>query len=184
MSISETIRNRRTTNQFKEQKLPQETVLRLLNDAVWAPNHGLREPWRFIFAAEEGKSQLVNSLYNILLKGKFKGADEEQKAKWLKYANSVPAYLVVVMPEAAHPHIRDEDMMAAASLVQNFQLAAWDEGIGMLWHTGEYIYNKDFRNTLGVQPGEKIIAVLHMGFVEKAGAARPRTPAEERFTVL
>lgn len=49
-NIAKTIRERRSIKAgYIDKEVTQETVLNLLEDAVWAPNHGLREPWRFIF---------------------------------------------------------------------------------------------------------------------------------------
>ncbi|MCM3338419.1 nitroreductase [Paenibacillus sp. MER TA 81-3] len=184
MSIASIIRERRSIHEFNDKPVDRSLVLRLLDDAVWAPNHGLREPWRFIYAEGEGKSKLVNGLMTILDKTKLKGATDEQKQKFLNHLNNVPAYLIVVMPEDPRPAIWEEDLEAVSCLIQNFQLLGWEEGIGMLWHTGDYIYNKKFRELAGVNPGEKIVGVLRLGYFDEAPKARPRTAAEELFTVL
>lgn len=61
MSIAKTIRERRSIRTFNRNPVPRELVIQLLNDAVWAPNHGLREPWRFIYVdSEDGKVRLVD----------------------------------------------------------------------------------------------------------------------------
>ncbi|WP_239551479.1 nitroreductase family protein [Paenibacillus elgii] len=58
MSIAQTIRERRSIRAFNRTPVPQDLVLQLLNDAVWAPNHGLREPWRFIYVGSaEGREK-------------------------------------------------------------------------------------------------------------------------------
>ncbi|UHA72097.1 nitroreductase family protein [Paenibacillus sp. 481] len=185
MSIASVVRNRRSIHHYNDKPVERELILRLLDDAVWAPNHGMREPWRFIYADGNGKKRLVDGLIEIVMKTlKFKAMSDEQREKFKTHAHSVPAYLIVVMPEDARPAIWEEDLAAVSSLIQNFQLLAWEEGIGMLWHTGDYIYNKDFRELAGVQPGEKIVGVLRLGYFDETPAARPRTPAKELFTVL
>ncbi|WP_341280894.1 nitroreductase family protein [Paenibacillus sp. FSL H8-0537] len=63
MSIQELIKDRRTIRKFNTQPLSQETILELMNIAVWAPNHKLREPWRFICAADmESKARLADHI--------------------------------------------------------------------------------------------------------------------------
>lgn len=52
-SVAEIIKERRSIKLFKKDPLPQGLLEELLNVAVWAPNHGVREPWRFI--AFQGK---------------------------------------------------------------------------------------------------------------------------------
>ncbi|WP_374019467.1 nitroreductase [Paenibacillus thiaminolyticus] len=184
MSIANTIRERRSIHRFSDRPVDKELVLSLLNDAVWAPNHGLREPWRFIYAAGGAKDRLVRCVIELVEGTKMRGWDEEQKTKFIQTNLAVPAYLIVVMPEDPRPHIWEEDLAAVSALIQNFQLLAWEQGLGMLWHTGDYIYNRKFREISGVQPGEKIVGVLRMGHFDEIPPARPRTNASERFTEL
>ncbi len=40
-------------------------------------------------------------------------------------------------------------------MIQNFQLAAWARGIGMIWRTNDWIYDPIFREAIGVESGEK-----------------------------
>ncbi|MGO4887353.1 nitroreductase family protein [Anaerobacillus sp. MEB173] len=40
----------------------EDLILELLNDAIWAPNHGLREPWRFVVFQGEGKKKFADAV--------------------------------------------------------------------------------------------------------------------------
>ncbi|MCR8843978.1 nitroreductase [Paenibacillus sp. SC116] len=183
MSIKETIRGRRSTHNFKHTPIKKEQVLGWLDDAVYAPNHGLRQPWRFIFIGEQGKEEYSDKLVESVIKlGKFKEGDEAQKQKYREYVKHIPAFLVVVMPEDPRPNIWEEDVMAVSALVQNLQLLAWEDGVGMLWHTGGYIHQPFYRKTLGIQPGEKIIGNLFIGYPDEVRPVRPRKEAAELLT--
>ncbi|MCM3292558.1 MULTISPECIES: nitroreductase family protein [Paenibacillus] len=184
MSIASIIRERRSIHEFNDKPVDRSLVLQLLNDAVWAPNHGLREPWRFIYAEGEGKARIMNGLLTILDKTKLRDATPEQRQKFEEHLMHVPAYLHVVMPEDPRPNIWQEDLEAVSALIQNFQLLGWEHGLGMLWHTGDYIYNKQYREMVGVQPGEKLVGVIRIGYFDDAPKARPRTSAEQLFTVI
>lgn len=71
--IAKTIRERRSIkNHYKNDPVPGELVVELLNDAVWAPNHGLREPWKFIFVSTEQKQIFIDDCFKSLLKVKRK----------------------------------------------------------------------------------------------------------------
>nr|WP_308216635.1 nitroreductase family protein [Pseudalkalibacillus decolorationis] len=70
MAVANMIKERRSIKKFKEEPVPHELICELLNIAVWAPNDGLREPWRFILFLEEGKKQLVDAIVQELGKGK------------------------------------------------------------------------------------------------------------------
>ncbi|WP_283657652.1 nitroreductase family protein [Paenibacillus sp. RC343] len=50
MKLSDLVGEMSSPIHFMDRPVPQQLILELLNHAVWAPNDGLREPWRFIFA--------------------------------------------------------------------------------------------------------------------------------------
>ncbi len=59
MSILSLFRETREVRQFAERPVFRELILSILEDAVWAPNHKLREPWRFIYADGTAKQKLT-----------------------------------------------------------------------------------------------------------------------------
>nr|WP_274528668.1 nitroreductase family protein [Paenibacillus piscarius] len=117
------------------------SVLKLLNDAVWAPNDGLREPWRFIYVTGgEAARQLRSAGKHALL-----------------------PLLLVVATEEADPHKQQEDYAAVCCLVQNFQLLAKSEPWKVRRHIPEWVYERDQCKALGLRPLERIVAVLELG---------------------
>lgn len=106
----------------------------------------------------EGAEFLGDAAYSFLKRG---AADPEFAAKRKEYLSSVPLTVVVVIPEDPRQREWDEDFAAASALVQNFQLAAWERGVGTIWKTDPYIYAPEFRSKIGVKPGEKVIAMIH-----------------------
>ena len=179
--MSKLIRERRTIRKFKEECISTETLSDLLEVASWAPNHKLREPWRFIIYNGQGTKELADIIADAASKGgKMKKSPEEMK----NYFLSIPAHILVVMPEDANPFIREEDYAATCALIQNFQLAAWERGVGVFWKTDSYLTLPAFREGVGVKPGEKIAAILHVGYTDMTPNARPRTPISEKITVI
>lgn len=53
--LSSMIRERRTVRKYNKKEISDELILELLDDAVWAPYHSVREPWRFILFKDEGR---------------------------------------------------------------------------------------------------------------------------------
>ena len=47
VSVYQALYQRRMAWQFKDEAVPKAAVERMLEAAVWAPNHRLTEPWRF-----------------------------------------------------------------------------------------------------------------------------------------
>jgi len=124
-------------------KVSSQNVLALLNDAVWAPNDGLREPWRFIYA-EGGKAA-----------DRLRALDGDASA----------AFLLVVAKEESDPHKREEDYAAICCLIQNFQLLAASEPWPVRRTMPEWIYDPAQCEPFGVRPQERIVAVLTLGGV-------------------
>ncbi|GGF62777.1 nitroreductase [Paenibacillus albidus] len=179
--ISAAIKERRSVKLFRQEPLPKGLLEELLNVAVWAPNHGLREPWRFIAFEGEGAKFLGEAAFSFVKRA---AADPDFAVKRKEYISNIPLTLIVVMPEDPRQREWDEDYAAVSALVQNFQLAAWEKGVGTIWKTDPYIYAPEFRSRIGVKPGEKIVAMVHAGYPEAIPASRPRTEASRLLTVV
>ncbi|MFU1793031.1 nitroreductase [Paenibacillus azoreducens] len=174
--LARIIRERRSIKTgYRNIPVPQELILELLNDAVYAPNHKLREPWRFIFVPTEAKQ-----LFALEMAQQY---PEDMFENRLKYFNEPDAYLIIVMTDSDNQKQKDEDFGAVSSMIQNFQLLAWEHGLGTVWKTNPHIYDPKVKEMLGVQQGERIAGFLHLGFYSDVPEGAPRTPAEEKFTV-
>lgn len=171
--IAQAIRDRRTIKKFKADPIPLELIRELLDVAVWAPNHGLREPWRFVLYMEEGKQVVVDAI----LQNAMKKRDPELLFR-------VPAYLLVIVNEDSRQREREEDYAAACTLIQNFQLAAWERGLGVVWKTEPFTYQAGFLQAVGVRAEEKLVGMLQLGFPEVIPEARARTAANDKLTVI
>jgi len=173
MPIAKAIQKRRTIKQFKPDPIAEDLLLELLNIASWAPNHGLREPWRFILFVAEGKQRLIQAIN-----------ESARKPKDPVKLMQVPIYLAVIIKEDERQRELEEDMLAAGTFVQNFQLAAWEQGVGVKWLTDPYTFRPEFRASIGVQSCEKLIGLLQIGYPDNIPEARPRTPVQEKLTIV
>ncbi|MFS0643871.1 nitroreductase [Siminovitchia sp. 179-K 8D1 HS] len=177
-SIAEIIRERTSIKKgFINKEISREQILSLLEDAVWAPNHGVREPWRFIFISGERKEAFIEEVLTCVEPAKH----ESTRSK----LGEVPAMLVAVVNDDPRQKIREEDVAATSCLLQNFQLLAWEREIGVCWKTPAYIHDPRLRSALGVEPGEKIIGLMQVGYFDKetvAKRSRNRTNPAEKWT--
>lgn len=66
-SIAEVIRERTSIKKgFIDKEISREQILSLLEDAVWAPTHGVREPWRLSLYRENGEKRLSKKCLHVL----------------------------------------------------------------------------------------------------------------------
>jgi len=183
LTVRDAIIQRRSIKLFNGQPVDREMLLSILDDAVWAPNHQLRQPWRFIVAC--GKE--LDDLYSVLKEfaiPKWNELSEEDLEKQMKKFTTPGGYVFVVVPEDARQKERLEDYAAASMLVQNVQLLAWDRGIGSCWKTPGYLDNPKFRKVLGIQQGERIISMLQVGYFDEMPKPRERKGVEDLVTIF
>jgi len=181
LSVRDAIITRRSIKNFNGQPVDPENIAEMLEDAAWAPNHGNRNPWRFVVAADKGYVKFLDILreYGV---PKWKELSEENLEKQMKKFTGPGAVVFVIVPEDPRQKERLEDYAAASMFVQNIMLLAWDKGIGTCWKTPGFLDNPKFRVELGVKPGERIISMLQFGYYDERPKAGPRKPLEEIVT--
>ncbi|MFC3749124.1 nitroreductase [Paenibacillus sp. GCM10012306] len=177
--VAQAIRERRSIRQYKSTPVPQELLLSLMNTANWAPNHALREPWRFIQYKGAARETFTEAVLGAMSHEERQKYELQRRKEYM----TIPVHLIVVMQEDPRDKQWTEDFGAVCSWIQSFQLAAWEQGLGVVWKTNPYMFAPYFREAVGVAPGEKIVGVLHIGYPEVIPPAKPRTPAETRLTV-
>lgn len=181
-AVEQNIISRRSIKAFKSDAVDPQEIIELLNVAKWAPNHRITEPWRFQLYVGKGKDKFAQAYIDS--QPTEEGQPTEKTLNKAKYYKDIPLQLVVIMPEDSRQRTWDEDYGAVSAFIQNFQLAAWERGIGMIWRTNEYVYDPVFREGLGVKPGEKIVATLMIGYPRHVPKALPRTDIQEFLTII
>src|SRR5690625_4190808 len=173
--LAKLIRERRSVKKgYNHKKVTEETVLQLLNDAVWAPTHGLRQPWRFIFVDSDQKPDFAKKVAATYPEFKQKNRED--------YLNEPNAILVVIMEEPEIQKMWEENYGAVASLIQNFWLLAWEQQLGMVWKTNPHIYEPKVKEILNVKENEKIVGFIHLGYFDEKPAEKERISVGEKFS--
>ncbi len=181
LSVRNAIISRRSIKNFNGQPVDPENIAEILEDATWAPNHGNRNPWRFVVAADKAYVKFLDVLreYGVV---KWQDLSEEDLDKQMKKFTGPGAVTFVIVPEDVRQKERLEDYAAASMFIQNVQLLAWDKGIGTCWKTPGFLDNPKFREELGVKPGERIISMLQFGYFDEIPKAGKRKPLNEIVT--
>ncbi|GAB3790883.1 nitroreductase family protein [Virgibacillus kimchii] len=173
--LAKLIRERRAVKKgYNNNKVTEKTVLQLLNDAVWAPTHGLRQPWRFIFIDSEQKPDFAKKVAATYPESKQKNRED--------YLNEPNAILVVIMEEPEIQKAWEENYGATAAMIQNLWLLAWEQQLGMVWKTNPHIYDPKVKEILNVKDNEKIVGFIHMGYFDEAPPEKERISVKEKFS--
>jgi len=183
--LARIVKERRTVHQFESKEVELSLIRELLDTSVWAPNHRLTQPWRFVSVKGKGRSRIAEiARKNVEKRESDPAKREEIGQKFYNRFMNVPVILVVVQKEKPNLAVREDDFAAICCLIQNFSLLAWEQWLGLVWESYPLLTQAEFRETLGIGPGERAVASLHIGYPAKVPPAQPRTPASELLTVI
>ncbi len=165
--LSDIIRNRRSIKpeHFNSRPIDKETLSALLENAKWAPTHGLTQPWRFTVFIGEGLAVLSDFQCETYkeLAGKDKYNQKiYDKLKARPYLAS--AVIAIGMKRQASGKIPEiEEVQAVACAVQNMFLTATAMGIAAYWTTGGLTYKDEMNTFLGLEEADKCLGLFYLG---------------------
>lgn len=182
MSVLEAIRTRRSIAQMKPDPVPRELIARLLDAAVWAPNHRVTEPWQF-FALEGEAKRRFAELRRDLRRSTLPNPDlpEVQPALARLYEETVAIPVIIIVTSHIHDdlEVREEDFWATFGAAYSFMLGAWSVGLGTYFRTGPLRESAALRAMLNLPANRRILGVLYVGYPATVPQKR-RTPAESK----
>jgi len=152
MGIYETILARRTIRKFKQEKIQDSTLRKLINAARHAPSAANMQPIKYIVLNDEEK---VNEVFKYV--------------KWAAYIaphgtpseNEKPvAFIIILIDTEIKKSGYELDVGAAA---QNIMLAAWEEGIGTCWIAS--VDRDAVRKALNIDERYMINSVIALGYM-------------------
>ncbi len=174
-NLAAIIRERRAIKKgYNNKPVTEEAVRELLECALWAPTHGMRQPWRFIFV---GKDELPAFAKRVAAT-----YPEERQENRENYLNEPNAILAAVMEAPEIEKQWDENFGAIATMIQNFWLLAWERQLGVVWKTNPHIYDSKVKQILNVNENEKIVGFIHLGYFDEKPAPKERIPLDDKFT--
>jgi nitroreductase len=186
LSVLEAIVTRRSIPQFQSTPVPREIIQRLLDAAVWVPNHRLTEPWQFFVLGEKSKSRFaeIRRDFRASLMPNPK-APEVQPALQKIVDDTIRTPVIIVVTAQGHddPELREENYWATFGAAYAFMLGAWSLGIGTYFRTATFRDYPPLREFLGLGADRRIIGILYAGY-PAAIPQKPRTPASEKTTWL
>lgn len=163
VDVERAIRTRRTHKAFAAEPVPRSLLEELLELARWAPNHHLTNPWRFRVLGPKSLERLMR-------------ADEPKAAAKLARA---PTLIAVSAMRSSDPIADQEDLCATACAAYAVLLAAHSRGLAGYWRTPAVLRTAEGRAALGIPPGERFVALIHLGWPREEKRPPERAPMRE-----
>lgn len=160
---------------FLSPPAPNEAELaEILTIGSRVPDHGKLTPWRFILF-KDGAGRKASEVLARLFAEKNPGADAKQIEEENKRLAQAPLVIAVVSRAAPHVKIPEfEQLLSAGNAAMNIVLAAQALGYAAQWTTGWIAYDEDAGRILGLKPGERFVAFIHIGTPTAPPVDRPR----------
>ena len=180
--ITEIIKNRRTIYPqfYSSRKVHKEIIEHLLQNATWAPTHGMTQPWRFKVFTEESRKTLSDTL-SMLYKQltPTENFREDKFAKMQAKPFQASAVIVAYMKRGDNPKIPEiEEISSVACAIQNLCLTATAYGIGSFWSTPKIIYTKEMNDFLKISDEDKCMGIIYLGYPNDEWPKGQRKPIE------
>lgn len=163
MDVGDAIKARRTHKQYGSEPVDEATIRELVDLARFAPNHHLTQPWRFRVLGPETRARID-------------AVAGEKEAMKLRRAPTLVLATAALTGDAA---VDEEDLHATAAAVYAVLLGATARGLASYWRTPACFDDPDVRALLGLDPQERVVALIHLGPAVSEPPRKERAPLAE-----
>lgn len=166
--ITAIIRDRRTIQpkDYSPRQVQRDMIDQILGNAVWAPTHGMTQPWRFHVFTGKGRERL-----SAFMGEEYKRITPPERFLQRKYDNHVQRPLqssvVIALGMARDPNGKiplHEEQYSVACAVQNMYLTCTAYGLGSFWSTGAVLTGEAMVRFLGLGQDDRCLGLFYIGY--------------------
>lgn len=159
-------------------------LTQVLEDATWAPTHGLTEPWKFVVHQGAARQRLAEAMQKVYRETTPANEFREDKMKKMSENPLLSAVVIAAVMErrggAKIPEL--EEIEAVACALQNLQLSATAAGLACYWSSPPLLGTREFAEWLQIGAEDRCVGLIYLGW-PRAGLNWPksvRKPVESK----
>ncbi|WP_414054116.1 nitroreductase [Macrococcus equi] len=157
MELKDAIMNRRSIKQYSDSTVDDESVRRAIDLATYAPNHGMREPWRILWVKKDRIKEYAAAFGEVAFKN-----NEEKINTNIEKSSQLAGILIVIGPRDRRQKENLEDILAIGGFIQTLSLALYAEGIGSCIKTQPPLLHPKLSEHLGCKADEMIYCAINL----------------------
>jgi nitroreductase len=168
-TLSAIIKHRRTikpASMDANRPIDRGLLMTLLENATWAPTHGVTEPWRFRVYEGESRQALATALADLYRATT--PANEFREDKLVKLSENAllaPTVVAVWMQRTVgHKVPANEELEAVVCAIQNLMLSAAAIDLGSFWSSPPVIETPEFSQWLGLGNEDRCLGLIYLGW--------------------
>ncbi|WP_263145579.1 nitroreductase family protein [Pseudomonas sp. RIT-PI-AD] len=151
----------------------------LFRAALRAPDHGQLRPWRFL-TLEGAAREKLGELFVEAVRRNTADPRPEALDKARAMPLRAPLLVVAIARLQDHPKVpHGEQVLAAGCAAYGIVQAAYAQGLGAIWRTGELSHDRHVAQGLGLSESERILGFIYLGQAENGFRTPPVLSPED-----
>lgn len=162
--------------------MDESLIREMLENANWAPTHGLTEPWRFTVFTGEARAKvaqvLVAAYEEVTPPEAFKPAKlESMRTNPLR----APVLISIGMKRQESGKISElDEIQAVACAVQNMHLTATAHGLGGFWSSNAAVCSDQMKTFVGLEEQDRVLGLFYVGYPLAGWPEGTRTSVDKK----
>ena len=175
LSVYHAIYGRRSAWKFADRPVDRMAIERMLDAAIWAPNHRLTEPWRFFVLEQESlqRSRAAELAADFQMQ---RTGDQRRADAARQKVLEPPVVIYVYTVPGPDDETTKENYASVCIASHNISLAGTAEGMAVTWETGGATRHPGLKELLGADESWEMATMLLIGHPGEHPVSR-RSPA-------